>query len=290
MTLLTAPAWPLADGVVRLRLPSLAAGDIDAVRGYIDQDQLDGGWLPEIPLVSAERAIGDWLDAWTGRASRNGPTFVVTVPEELRFIGIIGLKDRGEGAVEMIYGIAPRWRGRGLASRAALLTARWALSLLSVTAVELRISQDNTASQHVANNAGFAVTGTVTQFVPGTGETYEDLRYVLEQQPAAGIRPALSAVRLRSAARAIFVGAPGQEDGGQFGNTPAPGAGGAAGGPRGMADPAAWCHPPGCQPVVPHRGRALPARRAHRLGRPGPRRLGRAAGAQSRQVAHRSCR
>ena len=67
---------PLTDGVIRLRLPSPAAGDIDAVRGYINQDPLDGG------------------------------------------------------------------------------------------------------------------AGTVTQFVPGTGETFEDLRYVLEQQPAAGTGPA----------------------------------------------------------------------------------------------------
>ncbi len=190
MTQFTAPARPLTDGVVRLRLPSPAAGDIDAVRGYITQDQLDGGWLPEIPLVSAEQAIGDWLDAWAGRASRNGLMFVVTVPEEPRFIGIVGLKDRGEGVVEMIYGIAPRWRGHGLASRAARLAAHWALSLPGVTAVELRIGHDHTASQHVATNAGFAVAGTVTQFVPGTGKTFKDLRYVLEQQPAAGTGPA----------------------------------------------------------------------------------------------------
>jgi RimJ/RimL family protein N-acetyltransferase len=109
--------------VVTLRLPS-PAGDIDTVHSYIEQEQLDGGWLPEIPLVPAEQAIGDWLNVWAGRPSRNGPTFVVTVPQEPRFIGIVGLKDRSEGAVEMIYGIAPRWRGRGLASHAALLAAR----------------------------------------------------------------------------------------------------------------------------------------------------------------------
>ena len=81
MTQFTAPGGPLTDGVVRLRLPSPAAADIDAVRGYIDQDQFDGGWLPEILLVSAEQAIDDWLDAWAGCASRNGLTFVVTVPK-----------------------------------------------------------------------------------------------------------------------------------------------------------------------------------------------------------------
>jgi RimJ/RimL family protein N-acetyltransferase len=183
MTWFTAPAQPLTDDVVTLRLPSPAAGDIDAVRGYIEREQLDGGWLPEIPLVTAEQAIGDWLDAWAGRPSRNGPTFVVTIPQEPRFIGIIGLKGRGQGVIEMIYGTAPRWRGRGLASRAVRLAAHWALSLPGVIAVELRIDQDMLTCQHVAENAGFVVAATVTQFVPGTGETFEDLRYLLEQQP-----------------------------------------------------------------------------------------------------------
>ena len=95
---------PLTDGVVTLRLPSVAAGDVGAVLSYFEQEQLDGGWLPEIPLVSAEQAIGDWLDAWAARPSRNGPTFVVTIPSETRFIGIVGLVDRGESIVEMIYG------------------------------------------------------------------------------------------------------------------------------------------------------------------------------------------
>ena len=182
MTHFTAPQQPLTDGVVTLRLPSPAAGDTDAVRGYIDQEQLDGGWLPEIPLVTAEQAIGDWLDAWAGRPARNGPTFVVTIPEEPRFIGIVGLGNNDEGAVGMIFGIAPRWRGRGLASRAVRLAAQWALRLPGVTAIELRIDQDHRASQHVATNAGFALAGTVTQFVPATGDTFEDLRYILTQR------------------------------------------------------------------------------------------------------------
>jgi RimJ/RimL family protein N-acetyltransferase len=49
--------------------------------------------------------------------------------------------------------------------------------------LELRIDQDHIASQHVAENAGFTRAGTVTQYVPGTGQTFEDLRYVLERQP-----------------------------------------------------------------------------------------------------------
>ncbi len=35
------------------------------------------------------------------------------------------------------------------------------------------------ASQQVAVKAGFANTGVASQFVPGTGESFEDLRYIL---------------------------------------------------------------------------------------------------------------
>jgi RimJ/RimL family protein N-acetyltransferase len=182
MTHFTAPAQPLTDGVVTLRLPSVRAGDVDTVDSYIDREQLDGGWLPEIPLVPAEQAVGDWLDAWAGRPSRNGPTFVVTVAGVPQFVGIVGLGDRGGGIVEMIYGIAPHWRGQGIAGRAVGLAARWALSQPGVTAVELRIDKDMMACQHVASNAGFVLAGTVTQFVPGTGETFDDLRYILVHQ------------------------------------------------------------------------------------------------------------
>jgi RimJ/RimL family protein N-acetyltransferase len=178
------PAEPLTDGIVTLRLPSVEAGDVEAVLSYIEDEQLDGGWLPEIPLVSAEQAIADWLGSWAGHPGRNRPTFVVTVPDEPRFIGIVGFGDRGQGVIEMIYGITPRWRALGLASRAARLAAQWAISQPGVSTVELRIDQDMPASQHVAANAGFVRAGTITQFVPGTGETFEDLRYVLAQ-PAA---------------------------------------------------------------------------------------------------------
>jgi hypothetical protein len=56
--------------------------------------------------------------------------------------------------------------------------------LPGVKATELRIDQDMIECQHVAVNAGFVVAGTVSQFVPGTGETFEDLRYVLERRGA----------------------------------------------------------------------------------------------------------
>jgi RimJ/RimL family protein N-acetyltransferase len=113
MTILTAPVSTLTDGVVELRLPSLQAGDIETINQYIEDEQLDGGWLPDIPLVPAQRLVADWLDGWAGHQSHNGPAFVVTVPDEPRFIGVVGVAEHDEGAIEMFYGTAPGWRGRG---------------------------------------------------------------------------------------------------------------------------------------------------------------------------------
>ena len=81
-------AGPLTDGVVMVRLPSAEAGDLEAVRGYIDDRQLDGCWFPRLPHVPTEQVVQGWLDAWAGLPSRDGPMAVVTVAQEPRLIGI----------------------------------------------------------------------------------------------------------------------------------------------------------------------------------------------------------
>jgi RimJ/RimL family protein N-acetyltransferase len=112
-------------------------------------------------------------------SSRDGPAFAVTVAGEPRFVGVVGFGDRGDGVVEMTYGIAPRWRGQGLATRAARLGGHWAARQPGVSVVELRIGRKHEASLHVAVKAGFVAAGTVTQVVPGTAQTFVDLHYVL---------------------------------------------------------------------------------------------------------------
>jgi ribosomal-protein-serine acetyltransferase len=180
MTLLTAPEDLLTDGVVELRLPSPDAGDITAMNHYVDDEQLDGGWLPDIPLVPAPRVVADWLDGWSGQPSHNGPAFVVTVHDEPRFIGVVGLTERDDGAIKMFYGIAPTWRRRGLASRATRLAARWVAKQPSVHTVEARFDEGDRASERVAVNAGFVLAETIPHADPVSGHTVE-MRYILDR-------------------------------------------------------------------------------------------------------------
>jgi RimJ/RimL family protein N-acetyltransferase len=186
MTILKAPAGTLTDGVVELRLPSPDAGDIAAINQYVEDDQLDGGWLPDVPLLTGERLVQNWLDCWNGRSRHYGGTFtfVVTVPGEPRFVGVVGVADRDDGAFGMSYGTAPDWRGRGLASRATRLAAQWVARQPAVRTVEVLIDQDDRASERVAVNAGFVLADTITGADPGAGETVQ-LRYIMDRLAAA---------------------------------------------------------------------------------------------------------
>ena len=185
MTILKVPAGTLTDGVVELRLPSPDAGDVATINQYVEDEQLDGGWLPDVPLVSGERLVNDWLDCWNGRSSGGATfTFVVTVPGEPRFIGVVGVAEHDDGAFEMSYGTAPDWRGRGLASRATRLAAQWVARQPSVRTVEVLIDQGQRASERVAVNAGFVLAETMPRSDPDAGEAVQ-LRYIMDRPAAA---------------------------------------------------------------------------------------------------------
>jgi RimJ/RimL family protein N-acetyltransferase len=184
MTILTAPAGTLTDGAVELRLPSPDAGDIATINQYVEDDQLDGGWLPDVPLVSGERLVKDWLDCWDGRGSSATFTFLVTVPDEPRFIGVVGIAEGDDGAFGLSYGTAPDWRGRGLASRATRLAAQWVARQSSVRTVEVLIDEGQRAGERVAVNAGFVLADTIPRSDPDTGETVQ-LRYIMDRPGAA---------------------------------------------------------------------------------------------------------
>jgi|SRR5215831_4269308 len=176
-----APRGALADDRVALRLPGPA--DAAVLRAYAAQDGgLDGTWVPLAAGASPEDCqalVRDWLAGWQNRPSFQGPALVMVEAGRDRLIGQVGLGDRGEGVVELAYGVAPDYRGRGYASAAARLAARWLLAGGLAREVELRIDPGHTASQRAAAAAGFSPAGTASSEVPATGESYQDLRFVM---------------------------------------------------------------------------------------------------------------
>ena len=121
----TRPARPLADDRVRLRLPDRA--DAEALHAYASRDGgLDGPWVP-LPagasLASCAAEIDDWLAGWQNQRSSHGPVLVIEAASPARLAGLLALVDRGDGVIELAYGVAPDQRGQGYASHAARLVA-----------------------------------------------------------------------------------------------------------------------------------------------------------------------
>jgi RimJ/RimL family protein N-acetyltransferase len=69
-------------------------------------------------------------------------------------IGFHGPPD-AEGVIEIGYGIAPKFRGRGIASHALRLLSAWALKQPDVAAIVARTEVDYEASRRVLEMAGF---------------------------------------------------------------------------------------------------------------------------------------
>lgn len=166
--------------MITLRLPSVS--DVAAIEGHAAAlGGLDGRWLP----LEADAATGrcrwiveDWSRAWAALDSHNGPALLITTPQAAGFVGKIGFGPRADGAIELDYGVAPRWRGRGFATRATVLATRWLRHHRGVHVIELRIARENSESRRVATKAGYRLAGTVYDVIEATGETYDDLRYV----------------------------------------------------------------------------------------------------------------
>lgn len=64
-----------------------------------------------MPLASGasrsacEGLIDDWLAGWRNLPSRQGPALVVVEADYPDLIGQVGLGNRGDGVVELVYGI-----------------------------------------------------------------------------------------------------------------------------------------------------------------------------------------
>jgi RimJ/RimL family protein N-acetyltransferase len=158
------PAPPtLTDGVVTLR-PWRPADAPDIARACSDPEI--ARWLP-VPVPYTE-SDGLWYAAThTPLAWADGTVAELAVTDAVtgELLGACGLKlhGRAEGFGEVGYWTAPWARGRGVAGRAAVLSAGWGLEVLGLSRVELLSDVDNVASQRTAEKAGFLREGVLRQ-------------------------------------------------------------------------------------------------------------------------------
>jgi RimJ/RimL family protein N-acetyltransferase len=166
----------LSDGIVTLRVPDEA--DIDAIAGYAPHAIDNGIWLPTGRLDVEPRTWAAWFIqelrlGWTPFGGRYGGGLLAGLVDG-PISAYLNFVPHEPKVVELCYGVAPEFRGRNIASRAARLAAEWAISV-GCGEIQLHISVDHAESQRVAAKAGFEQARQVTKHVPATGASYEDI-------------------------------------------------------------------------------------------------------------------
>jgi RimJ/RimL family protein N-acetyltransferase len=179
MTELSFPVPPLAGEVVRLRpwseadVPAMVLAFSDPVlrrfswrtTPYTGTDARD-----DLARHEQDRLRGEALHlALVGPRDRN----VV--------LGGVGLSEvrPDQGCAAIGYWLAPAARGRGAATQAVRLLARWAFAELGLARLELTCGPDNEASQRVAERCGFTREGLLRSHVPFKGSRRDSVIYSL---------------------------------------------------------------------------------------------------------------
>jgi len=174
-------AKPLADGVVTLRLP--AADDVAFLRRWASPELLEGVWISGVgptPIPDADAwaaaIVTDLIAGWSEDGSIHASTLVIDEVEP--FVGLVYLTERPNDSIELSYGVAPPFRRRGIATRAARVVSDWLFGTGAYRRVELRIAESHPERMVVAERAGFRLLERVETYVEGTGQAFVDVVFV----------------------------------------------------------------------------------------------------------------
>ena len=124
-----------------------------------DPDTLRWTRIPEPPPADFG---ADWASRYTaGRADGTKEGFAA-LDDDGRLLGLalVPTIDREESQAELGYMVAPSARGRGVATAILLVLTEWAFDQ-GIQRCELIISAGNTASERVAERAGYVREGTL---------------------------------------------------------------------------------------------------------------------------------
>jgi RimJ/RimL family protein N-acetyltransferase len=179
----------LTDGVVSLR--PLRAADAPEIHALHQ--------LPDVVAVSVPPLAPDREEVEL-RCARSGTWWlageradlVVTDAGSGAFAGDIGLyyQDPRTGQAMVGYTLLPAWRGRGYATRAVRLLARWAFEQAGIVRLIAGTSPANLASQRVLERAGFRREGYQRDRLPGlAGSRVDDLLYALLPRDLTALLP-----------------------------------------------------------------------------------------------------
>jgi RimJ/RimL family protein N-acetyltransferase len=159
----------LADDEILLREPTEA--DVPAITEAC-QD-------PEIPRWTRVPAPYTEDDARTWLAMAGEDRFVIVDRATGELLGGVGLRAPEDGVAEIGYWVKREARGRGVAPRAVRLLSEWGLRERGLARISLMTEPENTASQRVAEKAGYRREGLLRSWMELKGERRDYVMFSL---------------------------------------------------------------------------------------------------------------
>ena len=172
------PEPPLADEEIVLR--GLREGDVAAITAAC-QDPLIARFTL-VPSPYSEDDAREWLRiADAARQRGEGVHLAIAGRRDDAYLGSIGLSriDWEHRLGQIGYLVAPHARRRGAATGAVRLLAGWALQSLNLARVEIRVDVENSASQAVAEAAGFVREGVLRSRAESKGRRWDEVMFSL---------------------------------------------------------------------------------------------------------------
>ena len=157
------PDPPLSDGVVALR--PWGGEDVPALVELCSGDEEMAYWLDRLPQPYTENDGRAYVEigerGWRGEGTETPFAIVDAVSGDVLGSCAVFWTGAPDGNAEVGYWVGRGARGRGVATRAVRLVARWVLGDLGFERLQLLADTRNVASCRVAERAGFTKEGVV---------------------------------------------------------------------------------------------------------------------------------
>jgi RimJ/RimL family protein N-acetyltransferase len=172
------PRPPLQDEVVALR--PWRQDDAAAVTAAC-QDPLIARYTLVPSPYTEEHALGWFEEAERQRREGTGLHFVVVDPQRDELLGSVGANEINwvHRVGQVGYWVAADARRRGIATRSVHLLSRWLLRGAGLARVEIRVDVENSASQAVAEAAGFLREGVLRSRAESKGRRWDEVMFSL---------------------------------------------------------------------------------------------------------------
>lgn len=180
MTELSFPDPPLTDDLVLLR--PWRAEDVPAkLMAFADPSVERFSWSKATPYTEEDaRSFFARQEEARRRGEELNFAFVEPAdPEVVLGGGSLYAIDREAARAAVGYWLTPSSRGRGIATRATRLMARWAFDELNLARLELTCSPDNERSQRLAQRCGFVREGLLRSHLPFKGGRRDTVMFSL---------------------------------------------------------------------------------------------------------------